>query len=166
MWIYLFSLILFWSEFSPIKTIEFGGNINTQAITEFIDNGGNLLVAANENVGDAIRELAVECGLEIDEEGAQVIDHFNYDATDDDMHTLIVVGTEDLIDAPTIVGDRSRINPILFRGIGMISDPKNTLVLDVLKGTSTCYSHNPLKEITEVRNLLFEIVIQIINNAF
>lgn len=110
--------------------------------------------------------MAVECGLEIDEEGAQVIDHFNYDATDDDMHTLIVVGTEDLIDAPTIVGDRSRINPILFRGIGMISDPKNTLVLDVLKGTSTCYSHNPLKEITEVRNLLFEIVIQIINNAF
>ncbi|KAH9521673.1 hypothetical protein DERF_005309 [Dermatophagoides farinae] len=155
--------------FSP-SAEEFGGNINTQAITEFIDNGGNLLVAANENVGDAIRELAVECGLEIDEEGAQVIDHFNYDATDDDMHTLIVVGTEDLIDAPTIVGDRSRINPILFRGIGMISDPKNTLVLDVLKGTSTCYSHNPLKEITEYphvvgKNTILISALQARNNA-
>lgn len=138
---------------SPSK--EFGGNINTQVITEFIDNGGNVLVAANENVGDAIRELAVECGLEIDEEGAQVIDHFNYDINDDGMHTLIAVDTEDLIDAPTIVGNRSQINPILFRGIGMISDPKNTLVLDVLKGTSTCYSHNPLKDITEVMLLLF-----------
>lgn len=107
-------------------------------------------MAVNENVGDAIRELAVECGVEIDEEGAQIIDHFNYDINDDGMHTLVVVDKENLIDAQTIVGNRSKINPILFRGIGMISDPKNTLVLDVLKGSSTCYSHNPLKDITEV----------------
>lgn len=108
------------------------------------------MVAVNENVGDAIRELAVDCGLEIDEEGAQVIDHFNYDVADDGTHTLIAVGTEDLIDAKTIVGNKNTFNPILFRGIGMISDPKNTLVLDVLKGSSTSYSHNTSKKITEV----------------
>ncbi|KAH9412843.1 hypothetical protein DERP_009825 [Dermatophagoides pteronyssinus] len=155
--------------FSP-SAEEFGGNINTQAITEFIDNGGNILVAVNENVGDAIRELAVECGVEIDEEGAQIIDHFNYDINDDGMHTLVVVDKENLIDAQTIVGNRSKINPILFRGIGMISDPKNTLVLDVLKGSSTCYSHNPLKDITEYphvvgKNTLLISALQARNNA-
>lgn len=155
--------------FSP-SVEEFGGNINTKAITEFIDNGGNVLVAANKNVGDAIRELAVECGLEIDEEGAQVVDHFNYDVADDGMHTLVVVDSSNLINAKTIVGDKAKINPILFRGIGMVSDPKNPLVLDVLKGTSTSYSHNPTKKITEYplavgRNAVLISALQARNNA-
>lgn len=34
-------------------------------------------------VGDLIRELANECGFEIDEEGTYVIDHLNYDIEDD-----------------------------------------------------------------------------------
>ena len=130
--------------------IEFGGNINVQSVTEFIDNGGNVLVAVNENVGDAIRELAVECGLEIDEEGAQVIDHLNYDLSDDGSHTLVVTKSENLIDAKTIVGDKNKLNPVLYRGIGMISDPKNPLVLDVMMGSSTSYSFVPTKKVTEV----------------
>lgn len=104
----------------------------------------------NENVGEAVRELAIECGVEIDEEGAQVIDHFNYDIEDEGKHTRIVVDSSNLIDAKMIVGEKSKINPILFKGIGMITDPKNPLVLDVLKGSSTSYSHNPSKPITEV----------------
>ncbi|OTF79182.1 hypothetical protein BLA29_009140, partial [Euroglyphus maynei] len=52
----------------------------------------------------------------------------------------------------------------------MISDPKNTLVLDVLKGTSTCYSHNPLKDITEYphvvgKNTILISALQARNNA-
>lgn len=33
--------------------------------------------------GDLIRELANECGFEIDEEGSAIIDHLNFDIEDD-----------------------------------------------------------------------------------
>ena len=138
--------------------IEFGGNINVQAITDFIDRGGNVLVAANSNVGDAIRELATEVGVEIDEEGSNVIDHFNYDVSDDGQHTLVIADSENLLDAPTIVGDKKSVGPILYRGIGMVSDQNNPLVLDILLADSTAYSYNPNKKITEV--LLTELFLK------
>ena len=108
------------------------------------------MVAANSNVGDAIRELASECGIEIDEEGASIIDHLNYDIEDDGQHTLIVANPANLLDAPNIVGDKKKIAPLLFRGIGMISDQNNPLVLDILMASSNAYSYNPNKKITEV----------------
>lgn len=71
-----FFLLLFKKIF---LCLEFGGFISVQEITKFIDNGGNVLIAANNNIGDAIRELATEVGFEFDEEKTQVIDHHNYD---------------------------------------------------------------------------------------
>lgn len=44
---------------------------------------GNVLVAGSSLSGDILRELATECGFEIDEEGSSVIDHLNYDVSDD-----------------------------------------------------------------------------------
>ena len=61
---------------------EFGGSIDVEAITNFIDNGGNVLVAASSAVGDPLRELATECGLEFDDTNTAVIDHLNYDVSD------------------------------------------------------------------------------------
>lgn len=122
-----------------------------QAISEFIDEGGNVLVAASSTVGDAIRELATEVGFEVDEDGAAVIDHLNYDVSDEGQHTLVIADPENMLDAPAIVGDKRTIAPILYRGIGIISDQNNPLVLDILMGSSTSYSYNPSKKITEVR---------------
>lgn len=50
---------------------------------EFIDGGGNVLVAGSRDAADLIRELVTEVGVEMDEEGAAVIDHLHYDANDD-----------------------------------------------------------------------------------
>lgn len=135
-----------------------------------MDNGGNVLVATNENVGETIRELAIESGIEFDEEGAQVIDHLNYDAADDGSHTLVVTGSDNLIDAKTIVGDKSKLNPILYRGIGMISDSRNPLVLDILAGSTTSYSFNPSNPIDSYphsvgRNTVLISALQARNNA-
>lgn len=38
------------------------------------------MIAGNNNIGDAIRELTAEVGFEFDEEKTEVIDHFNYDS--------------------------------------------------------------------------------------
>lgn len=43
---------------------------------------GNLLIAGSSSSSDLLRELASESGFEMDEEGAAVIDHLNYDVKD------------------------------------------------------------------------------------
>ncbi|CAG9771081.1 unnamed protein product [Ceutorhynchus assimilis] len=134
--------------FAP-SVIEFGGNLNVDTITQFIDNGGNVLVAGSESTGDILRELASEVGFEVDEEGAFVIDHLNYDSSDEGQHTKLVVSSENLIDAPVIVGIKKNIAPILYQGTGILADSENPLVLPLLTADSTAYSYQPDQAIKE-----------------
>ncbi len=151
---------------------EFGGSLNAESIVDFVDGGGNLMVAGSARTGDALRELAAECGLEVDEEGAAVIDHLNFDANKDDgRHTTVVAGSENLIDAPAIVGEEGkRRPPLLYRGTGLIADRDNPLVVEVLTASSSAYSHDPDQPITQYphatgKNTLLIAGLQARNNA-
>jgi oligosaccharyltransferase complex subunit beta len=154
--------------FSP-SVEEFGGSVDVSAITAFIDGGGNVLVAGSSNIGDAIRDLGNECGVEFDEEKTAVIDHLNFDISDPGKHTLIVADPENMITAPNMVGLKN-ISPMLFRGVGMTADPDNPLVLDILHASWTAYSFNPDARITEFphavgTNTLLVAGLQARNNA-
>ncbi|KAG8224222.1 hypothetical protein J437_LFUL002678 [Ladona fulva] len=127
---------------------EFGGALSVETITEFIDGGGNVLVAGSTSSGDILRELASECGFEVDEEGAAIIDHFNYDVNDQGKHTLIVADPANLIDASIIVGPKN-IPPLLYEGTGLVADRDNPLVLQILSADSTAYSYIPDQSIKE-----------------
>nr|CAG4643929.1 EOG090X05EE [Lepidurus arcticus] len=148
---------------------EFGGLVSVEAITKFVDAGGNVLVAASSSAGDVLRELATECGFEVDEEGAAVIDHLNYDVQDQGKHTLIVADPANLIKASTIVGSR-KIAPILFKGTGLIADKQNPLVLEILTASGTAYSYKPDQAIDEYphavgKDTLLIAALQARNNA-
>ena len=149
---------------------EFGGTIDVAAITDFIDNGaGNLLVAASSEVGDILRDLGMEIGIELDERGTSVIDHLNYDVKDSGDHTLLVVDPSSLLDAETIVGPKSE-TPALFQGLGMTADPENPLILEIITGTTTSYSYFPGDTIKEYphavgKNTLLITGLQARNNA-
>jgi len=154
---------------------EFGGSLSVEAITKFVDDGGvkkqivlpiniyklcvflfigNILIAGSSNSGDIVREITAECGFEVDEEGAAVIDHLNYDAQDQGKHTLIVADPANLIDAPMIVGS-AKHSPFLYRGTGLIADKENPLVLEILTASSTAYSYKPDAPIEEVPLFIF-----------
>jgi hypothetical protein len=47
---------------------------------DFVDSGKNLLLAANSDASDAVRSLALECGVELDDMGTSVYDHFSHQA--------------------------------------------------------------------------------------
>jgi len=126
--------------FSP-SVEEFGGNLNAETLTDFIDNGGNILIAGNSNLGEVLREIASEVGFEADEEGTAVIDHLNYDNKDDGKHTLVIADPKNLIKSDKITGGVTA--PLLYRGVGLLVDQENPLVLEILTGSSTSYSHNP-----------------------
>lgn len=128
---------------------EFGGSIDVNTITDFVDNGGgNVLVAASSEVGDILRDLGMEVGLELDERGTSVIDHLNYDIKDSGDHTLLVVDPANVIESDLIVGPKST-SPCLYHGLGMIADPENPLVLEIMTGSTTSFSYFPEDNISE-----------------
>ncbi|XP_067641775.1 dolichyl-diphosphooligosaccharide--protein glycosyltransferase 48 kDa subunit [Eurosta solidaginis] len=148
---------------------EFGGDLSVEKLTEFVDDGGNVLVAASENAGDVLREFASECGFEVDEDGAAVIDHLNYDVSDTGDHTTILTSSRNLIDSTTIVGNKKN-EPLIYRGTGLLSDKENPLVLHLLSAESTAYSYNPNQPIKEYphavgRSTLLIAALQARNNA-
>ncbi|GAU98237.1 hypothetical protein RvY_09412 [Ramazzottius varieornatus] len=119
---------------------EFGGQVKVESLANFVDDGGNILVAGGQNLGEAIRELTAEFGFELDDESTRVVDHFNYDTKlDDGTHTTIAVDSDLLLQAPTIVGSGTK-KPLLFRGVALLSDKENPLSLEVLRAPSTAYS--------------------------
>eukprot|EP01099_Mayorella_cantabrigiensis_P000463 TRINITY_DN1213_c0_g1_i1.p1 TRINITY_DN1213_c0_g1~~TRINITY_DN1213_c0_g1_i1.p1 ORF type:complete len:477 (+),score=126.39 TRINITY_DN1213_c0_g1_i1:126-1433(+) len=125
---------------------EFGGSVTSATFVEFIDRGGNLLVATDSSIGDPIREIASECGVEFDEDGTYVIDHTNYDVSDNSGdHTLIV--TDKISQTPVITGNAK--GKALFRGVGALVNPENPLLVSVLTGSSTSYSYSPEKPISK-----------------
>lgn len=128
---------------------EFGGGVSVEEVAKFIDDGGSILVAGSSTSGEAIRELASECGFEIDEENAAVIDHLNYDELlDAGDHTTIVANPKNLINSQIIVGS-TNIKPLLYRGTGILADRENPLVLPLLTADSTAYSYVPETPIKE-----------------
>ena len=124
---------------------EFGGNLKPKSISQFVDQGGNVIIVGGEGIGEGIRELANEVGFEFDEDRTAVIDHLNFDsALDDGKHTTLVAEpTKQLIKAPHIIGKPSGISPLLFKGVGMITDKANPLTLEILSAAPTAYSANP-----------------------
>lgn len=123
------------------------------------------LLQGSSNSGDVLRELASECGVEIDEEGASVIDHLNYDISDQGKHTLIIAEPENLINAPVIVGDKKNIPPLLYQGTGLVAEVENPLVLQILTASDSAYSYIPDQPIKEV-SLNFKIFFAIILNRY
>lgn len=113
---------------SPPSVEEFGGSLSVEAITDFVDNGGYVLVAGRSNPRDALMELAFKCEFEVDEENAAVIDHLNYDISDSEDHTLVGASPENLINSEIVIGKKS-VGPLLYRGTGLLSDMENPLVL-------------------------------------
>lgn len=165
---YLFDNIIL---FAP-ATKEFGGKLDAEILTDFVDAGGNVLVAGSSVIGDGIREFAGECGIEFADDKNFVIDHLNYESADNGQHTLIVANTENLLASELITGNtKKNAFPILFRGTGMTVDSENPLLFDVLTGSSSSYTANPDNEaLTEYpatvgKRTVLVSVLQARNNA-
>ncbi|WOG89597.1 hypothetical protein DCAR_0208835 [Daucus carota subsp. sativus] len=155
--------------FAP-ATERLGGSLNLAAILEFIDSDRDLIVAADENASDLIRNIGIECGVLFDEDpSTMVIDHLSYAVVGNEGdHTLIA--SDELIQSDVILGSRGTGAPVLFKGIGHSSHPANSYVLKVLSGSPSAYSANPASELSSAPTLTgtdisLVSVVQARNNA-
>jgi oligosaccharyltransferase complex subunit beta len=131
---------------------EFGGLVDVPSILDFIDEGHNVLIAADSTVSDPVREIAEECGVDFDEEGSFVLDHFHAVGSNYDHTTVSIEANADtLLNVPRIIGTKklSERRPILFQGIGQKINEASGLNIGILRGYDTSYSANPDEPITE-----------------
>jgi len=148
---------------------EFGERITPDVVIKFVDSGRNLLVAVNSNISEPVREVANECGVDFDEEQTGVIDHVNFDASDEQQggrHTLVALSNVNVI--PVITGNPAA--PILFSGVGHAATEGSRLLFRILTGTQTTYSASPSQAVTDYpqsvgKDTLLVTAIQARNNA-
>lgn len=161
---------------------------------EFVDDGGHALIALNEDASSTMRELAADCGVDVDEEGSVVVDHLHHDASSPE-HTLVYTrGFLDVrarrnLDAASVpasprppcppppqnklvLGDlaKSDAAPVLFRGVGMAVSDESELALRVLAAEATAYSADPRAAIKDYAqsagtDTLLVAAVQANNNA-
>ncbi|PNW72980.1 hypothetical protein CHLRE_14g614100v5 [Chlamydomonas reinhardtii] len=137
--------------FAP-KAEGFGGSIDQQTILDFVDSGHNVLLGVNSDVSETMRSLAAEFGVDLDDRGTKVYDHFQ-SATLDGKEDPTLIAASDLVDAPVIVGGPYK-EPILFRGVAAVVSPDSELATVVLSAPATAYSHDPKKSMLEPPSLM------------
>lgn len=127
--------------FAP-KAEGFGGSIDLQSILQFVDSGHNVLLAVNSDVSETLRNFALECGVELDEKGTKVFDHFNYAVLGEPDHSLIAA--TNIINSTIITGKEIKA-PVLFRGIAQTVEHGAELVSIALSASETAYSADAKK---------------------
>lgn len=117
-------------------------------VLEFVDSGHDLIVAANANASDFIRNVASECGVDFeDDTAAVVIDHTSYSVSETEGdHTLIA--SDNIIKSDVILGREKIEAPVLFRGIAHSVNAASSLVLQVLSASPAAYSANPSSKLS------------------
>lgn len=124
--------------------------LDLASLLEFVDSGRNVLLAADVDTSDLIRDLATECGVDLDErKNNLVIDHQNFAGAEINVDNSLIVATE-IINATTIVGPHSYTNPIIYRGLGLTISPASSLVIPVLSASKSAYTGNLGKHLVEV----------------
>lgn len=98
-----------------------------------------MIIAGAIQVGDAVREIAHECGIRVAPNGAYVTDHFSFEPSSH-SHTLIASNHFNA-DATAVFGKKPSFESVLFEGIGhSIDDNKNPLNFRLLTGSGTSYA--------------------------
>lgn len=55
-----------------------------------------------------------------------------------------------MIKSALITGDISKLNPVLYRGISLVSETPSPLQMVLMTASSTAYSYNPKTPVEEV----------------
>ncbi|KAL6631256.1 Dolichyl-diphosphooligosaccharide-protein glycosyltransferase-like protein [Neocallimastix sp. 'constans'] len=143
------------------ETHYYENDVNAKQFINFIDKGGNILLTANENTGNAIEDLLYEFGATVDESGFNVIDNFAHNGT-----TPNVLAIEEL-DYPISLDKLEA--PVLYSGTAIKSNGKNPYAKPVLVAGPAAYSWDETAvtkaPLVTGNNIILVHTLQAINNS-
>ncbi|KAI9339964.1 Dolichyl-diphosphooligosaccharide--protein glycosyltransferase subunit WBP1 [Obelidium mucronatum] len=116
-------------SFAPAKVID------------FVNRGGNVLIAASSKVSETIRDIGIELSADFDEKGNAVFDALH--SVDGKPNVVVadrVVGETVIVPSSLKKSIKSGNTPLIFKGVGHRLTGKNPLIVPVLVGNPTSYS--------------------------
>jgi len=117
--------------FAP-ETNYYENDLGASQIIEFINNGGNVLLAANEKTGTTLQELLYEFGSIVDETNFHVIDNFAHNGTTPNILAI------DKLDAQISLDKLEA--PVLYSGTAIKFKGKNPYSKPILVAGPAAYS--------------------------
>jgi oligosaccharyltransferase complex subunit beta len=109
-------------------------------LLEFIDEGGNLLVTANPDLGHVVREIGTELGFEFDTKNNYVLDHFE---KTDPKDASYIKSRE----FGHVVSEHVRKgNAVGFHGIGHVLSGESQLAFPILMAGRYAFTEVPQDE--------------------
>ncbi|KAJ3064787.1 hypothetical protein HDU98_011838, partial [Podochytrium sp. JEL0797] len=121
---------------------QVGPAIAPAKVVDFINRGGNVLVAASSKVSETIRDIGIEMSADFDEKNNAVFDAFhNVEGQTDAVVASRVVAGSAIIPPSLAATIASGSTPLVFKGVGHRLTGKNPLAMSVLVGNPTSYSY-------------------------
>ena len=143
---YLFTNIIYMAS-SYNEDISKKSEINIQNLLKFIDEGHDMLLFANKEVGNFLRKLSNEFGVDFDDYNSQIKDSLYIHNLKSSLNPQLIsmrndeiVVTKNSINVPVIV--KQPKGYIVYEGIGMDIDPQSQYVFPILKADENSYSVN------------------------
>lgn len=90
---------------------ELGGAADIGQLVEFVESGGNLLVAVDSSASESMRELASDLGVDLEPSGNSVVDHFDFWPGDVSHHTVLA---RNFLSSKALWGSRSPQVPFVL----------------------------------------------------
>ena len=116
-------------------TSEADPKLKAGTFLEFFDAGNNLLIAGDIDSTKPFRQIFNNLGVELDEIGSQVYDHFN----NSDPYDNTLISTNNKIEAEVFAGKQE--GSILYRGIGLtLTNYENYQVYGLLRAGEYAYT--------------------------
>ncbi|OUM57332.1 hypothetical protein PIROE2DRAFT_65068 [Piromyces sp. E2] len=143
------------------ETDYYENDVGPKQIIDFIDRGGNVLLAANEKTGSTIQDLLYEFGSIVDEPGFNVFDNFVHNATTPDVLAI------DKLETPISLDKLSA--PVLYSGTAIKFKGKNPYSKPLLVAGPAAYSWDN-SAVTKAplvtgNNVVLVNTLQAVNNA-
>ncbi|KAJ1950052.1 oligosaccharyl transferase glycoprotein complex, beta subunit, partial [Linderina macrospora] len=123
---------------------KLGASLTVHDFLSFVDNGGNLIVAASHQLSDLQRKLALQFGVVFEKRGSEVVDHTDHLAVAANQTDHRVVASRQFAKVDAVLSKKVVDGkPVLFKGIAHTYDASNPLLVPLLTGAQTTYSANP-----------------------
>jgi oligosaccharyltransferase complex subunit beta len=120
------------------------GSLQIGNLHDFLQQGGNLLLATSPELSETVRSFAASCGIEFDSYGSQVIDHLSYSPDQDTQLAHTAVSTSSFLPNKLVLPKINRTpSPVVFRGVGHAVDTSSILSVPLLTGNPSSYSADP-----------------------
>ena len=133
--------------------VGLGPNLTPKLLLDFINNGGNILLALSGETATptAIISLLLELDIQLPpDRNTVVVDHFNYDSNSAaDKHDVVLVPRPNALrpDVRNFFEGGGKDEIIAFpRGVGQAMGNTSPLLTPVLRAPRTAFCYNPKEE--------------------